>query len=186
MFSMHCGHIEPGKWKFSVQRANVAEPFIYELDMLFLDLANTDAHPLSPAPDVGQVNLLQGVWQVDTVATLPLHDFYQDHERLLEPFLVNKRKDSNIIHSSHHPRHKRSIKREKKSMFHRFFHHWIVCSGGLVTLVLSLLFSFHTLYLPLRYPSRYQKRALYYSFSVILITCFLQSVLCSFFCDQND
>ena len=52
--------------------------------------------------------------------------------------------------------------------------------------VLSLLFSFHTLYLPLRHPSRYQKRALYYSVSIVLATCLTQSLLCSFLCDRNQ
>ena len=123
------------------------------------------------------------MWSIDTVATLPLQDFYQDSKRVAAPFLVTKH-DTHKHHGGR-SRKKRGVVREKRGFFYTFIHQWIICSGGLITMILSGLFSFHTLYLPLRYPSRYQKRALYYSVTIVLITCFLQSLLCSFYCDSS-
>ena len=31
---------------------------------------------------------------------------------------------------------------------------WVVCSGGLVTLMIAVLFIYHTVYLPFLHPSR--------------------------------
>ena len=181
MFSLQCGHIEAGKWRMTVEVADVDNPYIYELDMLFLDL-DQDLNQLGSTPDLNNINLLSGMWSMDTVARLPLQDFYQDQKRVAAPFQSHKHKPM----KGHSEKHHHKDGRKRKGILHKLFHKWIICSGGLVTLVLSGLFSFHTLYLPLRNPSRYQKRALYYSVTTVLITCLLQSLLCSFFCDNSD
>ena len=181
MFSLQCGHIEAGKWRLTVEVADVDNPYIYELDMLFLDL-DQDLNQLGSTPDLNNINLLSGMWSMDTIARLPLQDFYQDQKRVAAPFQSHKHKPM----KGHSEKHHHKDGRKRKGILHKLFHKWIICSGGLVTLVLSGLFSFHTLYLPLRNPSRYQKRALYYSVTTVLITCLLQSLLCSFFCDNSD
>ena len=177
MFSMKCGPLEAGKWRFSVEKAHVENPFIYQLDMLFLDL---EQHNTKQMPDMKEVNLLQGMWSMDTVSTLPLEeDLYPDQQRL-QPFLVHQ-------DQSHHQRHKRSTRNHHHHHQQSgFIYNWIICSGGLVTVILSLIFSYHTLYLPLRHPSRHQKRALYYSVTAVLVTCVLQSLMCSFLCTSDN
>ena len=87
MFSLACGPMEAGKWRLTVERAGVERPFLYEVDMLFLDLARA-LDPLGPAPDVSVTNLLAGMWRVDTAARLPLQDWYQDSRRLAAPFAI--------------------------------------------------------------------------------------------------
>ena len=176
MFSLTCGLMEAGKWRMTVQRAGVENPFTYEVDMLFMDLGD-GLDSLGPNPDLGHIDLLQGMWSMDSVTTLPLPDFYNDHKRSAAPFY-----SGNQNHHDGHIRHRRHVKVPRRG----FLYQWVVCSGGLVTVILSGLFSFHTLYLPLSYPSRHQKRALYYSVSIVLVTCLVQSLLCTFLCDHND
>ena len=179
MFSLTCGPMEAGKWRMTVQKDGAENPFTYEVDMLFLDLGDS-LESLGPNPDLGQIDLLQGMWSVDSVTTLPLPDFYNDHKRFATPFKIES--ENTHQSSDNHYRHKRQTKYTRRG----FLYHWVICSGGLVTVILSCLFSFHTLYLPLRYPSRHQKRALYYSVSIVLVTCLVQSLLCSFLCDHDN
>ena len=179
MFSLTCGPMEAGKWRMTVQRDGVENPFIYEVDMLFMDLGD-GLDSLGPNPDLGHIDLLQGMWSMDSVSTLPLPDFYNDHKRSAAPFYSGQQHHHKS--TDDHIRHRRQVKVTRRG----FLYHWVICSGGLVTVILSGLFSFHTLYLPLRYPSRHQKRALYYSVSIVLVTCLVQSLLCTFLCDHND
>ena len=181
MFSLTCGPMEAGKWRMTVQRAGVENPFTYEVDMLFMDLGD-GLDSLGSNPDLGHVDLLQGMWAMDSVTTLPLPDFYDDHKRSAAPFYSGNQNLGKSTDNDHHHRHKRQVKSSRRG----FLYQWVICSGGLVTVILSCLFSFHTLYLPLRYPSRHQKRALYYSVSIVLVTCLVQSLLCSFLCDHHD
>ena len=58
MFSLSCGNIEAGKWRLTVEVANVEDPYIYEVDMLFLDLQE-DMTNLGTEPDLNTINLLQ-------------------------------------------------------------------------------------------------------------------------------
>ncbi len=160
--------MEAGKWQMTVQRAGVENPLTNEVDMLFMDLGDGGLDTLGPNPDLGSVDLLQGMWAMDSVTTLPLPDFYNDHKRSAAPFYIHNLDKST---DNHHHRHSRYVKLPRRG----FLYQWVICSGGLVTVILSGLFSFHTLYLPLRYPSKHQKRALYYSVSIVLITCLVHS-----------
>ena len=175
--TMACGIMEAGKWKLTLQKANVQRPYIYEVDMLFMSLGE-DMDKLSSQPDIEQVDLLQGMWSIDQVTQLPLPDFYQDQQRASAPFTPRKDEE-------HKSRHKRSAKERSlfpNQPFHLTIRDWIVCSGGLITLVMTALFSYHTLYLPLKHPSRYQTRALYYTVSLVLLSSLVQTILCSFYC----
>ena len=79
--------MEAGKWQMTVQRAGVENPLTYEVDMLFMDLGD-GLDSLSPNPDLGHVDLLQVMWAMDAVTTLPLPlpDFYNDNKRSAAPF----------------------------------------------------------------------------------------------------
>ena len=150
MFSLACGPMEAGKWRLTVERAGVERPYLYEVDMLFLDLARgLDA--LGPAPDVSVTNLLAGMWRVDSAARLPLQDWYQDSRRLAAPFaigpdsahrwgqlghctrqmviMVSFSRDDSSLHS----RHRRSARGEA-GWLAALVHGWVICSGGLVTI----------------------------------------------------
>ena len=150
MFSLACGPMEAGKWRLTVERAGVERPYLYQVDMLFLDLARgLDA--LGPAPDVSVTNLLAGMWRVDSAARLPLQDWYQDSRRLAAPFaigpdsvhrwgqlghctrqmviMVSCSRDDRSLHS----RHRRSARGEA-GWLAALVHGWVICSGGLVTI----------------------------------------------------
>ena len=65
MFSMSCGAIEAGKWKLTAQVADAKDPYIYEVDMLFLDLQEDMPH-LGQFPDLNTINLLQEEWVTES------------------------------------------------------------------------------------------------------------------------
>ena len=191
LFTMSCGVMEAGNWKLTVEKEGAEKPYVYQVDMLFIHLEDEMSH-LGPEPHINTVDLLQGAWSVDTVAQLPLPDFYNDKARGAATFpleLASGDKTKPAVHrladtqhSGHYSRHSRH--RESRTILH-ILYRWITCSGGLVTLTLSLVFSYHTIFLPLRFPLRQQRRALYYSVLAVLATAILQSLLCSFYCDHQ-
>ena len=191
LFTMSCGLMEAGHWKLTVEKEAAEDPYVYEVDMLFLHLEG-ELSSLGPEPDLNTVDLLQGAWTVDSVAQLPLQDFYNDRARAgktfpreLEVMFAHNQNSSHHQHQ-HLSRHRRQARHRVASHSLQILSHWIICSGGLVTLILSALFSYHTIYLPLRSPSRHQRRALYYSVFVVLATASLQSLLCSFYCEHQQ
>ena len=167
--SMTCGPLEPGLWHLQLHKDGARKPFLYRVPMLFLPIGE-ELDRAGPQPTLEEADFLQGVWRVDTVAQLPLDDLYHDQSRLLKHF---KPKEG-------HHRGKRSIR--EPSMVTGNFSDWLVCSGGLVSCALVLLFSYNCLYLPLAHPSRYHLRALYPTIGFSLAACFAQSLLCSLYC----
>ena len=167
--TMACGPLEPGVWHLHLQKEGVARPFVYRVPMLFLPLGE-ELDRAGPQPTLEEADFLQGVWTIDTVAKLPLEDLYHDQSRLLKHFRPK----------AGHKRDKRSIR--EPSILAGNFSDWLVCSGGLVSCVLVLLFSYNCLYLPLAHPSRYHLRALYPTLGLSLTACLAQSLLCSLYC----
>ena len=190
LFTMSCGAMEAGHWKLTVEKETAEKPYVYEVDLLFLHL-DGEMSSLGAEPDMSQVDLLQGAWTVDSVAQLPLPDFYNDRARAGQSFppelmFDNNQNNSHHQKNLHHHRQKRHSKHGARSHSLQILNHWVICSGGLVTISLSALFSYHTIYLPLRSPSRYQRRALYYSVLLVLATALLQALLCSFYCEHQQ
>ena len=168
--TMACGPMDPGLWHLEIRKEGVARPYVYRVPMLFLPQGEELDRTAGFEPVLKDLDLLQGMWSIDTVAALPLDDLYHDQSRLLQPFRPSPAKQ----------RH-RGAARESRDLT-ASLRDWMVCSGGLVALVLCLLFSYNCLYLPLAHPSRYTKRALYPTLALSLLACLLQSLLCSLFC----
>lgn len=164
--TMSCGSMEAGLWHLEVRKEGVERPYVYRVPMLFLPLGEELAR--GPPAALEEVDLLQGMWSLHTVAPLPLHDLYHDQPRLLRPFQARKER----------------VGRTTKApvMVAGDMGDWLVCSGGLVTMVLVMLFTYNCLYLPLAHPSRYHTRALYPTLASTLAACILQALLCSIYC----
>ena len=184
LFKLSCGVMQAGHWRLTLQKESSDSPYVYDVDMLFIHLDQEISH-LSD-PDINQVDLLQGVWSLNLVSQLPLADFYDDKGKggSTFPLKLLFDDDSNITRQEIRTRHKRHSKLRARSNILGLLYKWITCSGGLVTLNLSLVFAYHTIFLPLRYPSRHHKRALYYSVLTVLAAVMIQSVLCSFYCEH--
>ena len=75
LFTMSCGPMEAGHWKLTVEKETAENPYVYEVDMIFLHL-DGEMSSLGAEPDLKELDLLQGAWTVDSVAQLPLPDFY--------------------------------------------------------------------------------------------------------------
>jgi hypothetical protein len=161
---LNCGPLEAGLWQLRVWKDGVDRPFVYTAPLLFLPVGEE----LRPEP-LGDADLLQGMWSLQAVAPLPLPDLYRDQARLLLPFRPAGRGRPE------------GTTREPAILAGNFSD-WLICSGGLVSSVLLVLFSYNCLYLPLAHPSRYYVRALYPTLATSLAACLAQATLCSLYC----
>ena len=93
--------------------------------MLFMDLGDGGLDSLGPNPDLGSVDLLQGMWAMDSVTTLPLPDFYNDHKRSAAPFYSGGHQNPDKSTDNHHHRHRRHVKLPRRG----FLYQWVICSG---------------------------------------------------------
>ena len=80
---------------------------------------------------------------MDQVARLPLLDLYHDHKKTEEPFISDKVKEEEVV-VGRKVRHKRSFSSDVIYVPPGLWE-WAVCSGGLITLVIAMLFTYHTI-----------------------------------------
>ncbi|CAL4101596.1 unnamed protein product, partial [Meganyctiphanes norvegica] len=194
-FTLACGPMEPGSWTIRVYQKDMMRPQNHSLatmilpDLFYIKLVmgiqiylkNADSQTITW--NLRTANLILKDFQAyNDAISMPSRDVPHEYRPIKEEIPTVKEEITKEPMTKHHKRDNSehfSFNQQGDTTFGLW--EWLVCYGGVLTSILTAVFTHHWVILPLMFSVRASPR-MQRSAGVVIFAVFLQILMCSLYC----